>query len=491
MRKSGILMHISSLPSPWGIGTIGTEAYGFIDFLAEAGQHYWQLLPVSPTGYGDSPYQPFSSFAGNPYFIDLDMLEEQGFLKKEEYSSRDWGDDPRRVDYGKIYNNRYPVLDIACQRFLSQNDPEFDRFCLENSFWLEDYALFTALKNKNGGIPWTSWEDPIRLREPEALEAARNELSEEIAICKATQFFFDCQWRKLRSYASEKGVELIGDIPIYVAPDSSDIWASPELFMLDNNRRPALVAGCPPDGFSADGQLWGNPLYDWDAMEKTGFSWWVRRIEHQFRLYDVLRIDHFRGLDSFYAIPAGDDTARNGKWLPGPGMKLFNSINEVLGPRRIIAEDLGFTTDSVIKLLEDSGYPGMKVLQFAFDSREESDYLPHHFIKKCVAYTGTHDNDTIKGWYGNAAEADVKKAREYMRVPEGDDGVWAMLATLWESVADYAIACTQDLLCLGSEARMNTPGVLYGNWQWRLTKEDDLPSVAPRLRRMTELYGRL
>lgn len=484
-------MHISSLPSPWGIGTLGAEAREFVDFLAESGQHYWQLLPVSPTGYGDSPYQPFSSFAGNPYFIDLDMLEKEGLLKKEEYQKLDWGSDPESVDYGKVYINRYPVLEIACKRLLSEKNAEYDRFCLENGFWLEDYALFNALKKIHGGRSWNEWEDSLRLRDAEALEKARKELSGQIDICKATQFLFYRQWEELHDYAKEKGVEFIGDMPIYVAPDSSDVWASYELFMLDEDHRSTLVSGCPPDAFTADGQLWGNPLYDWEAMEKNGFSWWIRRIEHQFKLFDVLRIDHFRGLDSFYAIPADEDTARNGEWLPGPGMKLFNAINEELGPRRIIAEDLGFLTESVAKLLADSEYPGMKVLQFAFDSRDDSGFLPHNFPRKCVAYTGTHDNDTIKGWFKNANPDDVEKAREYMRIGPDDDEVWVMLSTLWASVADLAVACTQDLLCLGEEARMNTPGSNFGNWQWRLSDMEALEPILSKLRRMTELYGRI
>lgn len=491
MRKSGVLTHISSLPSPYGIGTLGAEARKFLDFLSDSGQRFWQLLPASPTGYGDSPYQPFSSFAGNPYFIDLDLLSERGLLNKEEYAGIDWGGDPCRVDYGKIYNNRFKVLSLACRRFLEAPDKDYARFCLENGYWLEDYALFNALKAKFGGAAWTEWDEPLLLREPAALEAARSELAAELDICRAVQYLFSLQWRELKDYAGKKGVELIGDIPIYVAPDSADVWASPELFLLGGDHRPELVAGCPPDGFTEDGQLWGNPLYDWEAMERTGYAWWIRRVEHQFRLYDMLRIDHFRGLDSFYAIPAGEKTAKNGRWLPGPGMALFDAINEALGPKRIIAEDLGFLTASVKKLLKDSGYPGMKVLQFAFDSREESDYLPHNFVKKCVAYTGTHDNSTIKGWFASAPEGDVEKAREYLDIREGDDEAWAMLRALWASVADLAVACLQDLLSLDDRARMNTPGTTSGNWQWRLAPDAGLSALAPRLRRMTELYGRL
>lgn len=479
-------MHISSLPSPYGIGALGGAARDYIDFLSASGQSCWQLLPVSPTGYGDSPYQSFSSYAGNPYFVDLDVLEGQGFLEKSEYAGIDWGTDPEKVDYGKLYDNRFQVLGKAAERLLAKNDPEYARFSLENCYWLDDYALFMALKSSYGGAPWSDWDESLRHRVPEAMCEARQSLEGAIGFYKAVQFLFYRQWDSLRAYARSRGIEIIGDIPIYVAPDSADVWAHPEFFKLDENLMPTELAGCPPDGFTEDGQLWGNPLYDWKALRDDDFNWWIKRIDHQFKLYDILRIDHFRGLDSYYSIPGGAENARTGKWNPGPGMDFFKA----LGRRRIIAEDLGFMTDSVRSLLKESGYPGMKVLQFAFDSSEESDYLPHNFIQNCVAYTGTHDNSTILGWLDCAPEGDIAKAREYMRVTEKGDFTAVMLSALWGSVADLAVASMQDLLRLDDRARMNTPGTFGGNWQWRMSPEADLNSVSKELLKMTKLYGR-
>lgn len=491
MRKSGVLMHISSLPSPYGIGTVGAAAREFVDFLSESSQSFWQLLPVAPTGFGDSPYQSFSAFAGNPYFIDLDTLANEGFLKREDYVNLNWGADPTCVDYGLLYKTRYPALRKAAERLFSEGSGDFSAFCAENAFWLEDYALFMALKDSHGGAAWSEWEKPLRFREAAALERARAALSADVFFYKALQFFFYSQWRALHEYAAEKGVSIIGDIPIYVAPDSADVWAKPELFQLDSDLRPVEVSGCPPDGFSADGQLWGNPLYDWEKHAASGYEWWITRIRHSFEVYDVLRIDHFRGFDAYYAIPYGDDTARNGRWREGPGYALFAAIKASLGEKPIIAEDLGFLTDSVRKLLADCGYPGMKILQFAFDSREESDYLPHNFPKNCVAYTGTHDNDTIIGWFQTAPRDDVNKAKDYMRLHEGESGPRCMLSTLWGSVAELAIAQMQDLLELGHEGRMNTPGTSFGNWQWRMKPETDLSEPSRWLKHLTELYGRL
>lgn len=491
MRKSGILMHISSLPSPYGIGTLGAEARTFVDFLSESGQHVWQILPVSPTGFGDSPYQSFSAFAGNPYFIDLDMLAKEGLLERESYVNLSWGDDPVRVDYGLLYKTRYPVLRKAAERLLSKGSEAFSAFCAENAFWLEDYALFMALKDAHGGAAWTAWEPPLRFREEAALKRARASLAEDVTFYKALQFFFYSQWRALHQYAAKKAVSIIGDIPIYVAPDSVDVWANPELFQLDGDLCPIEVSGCPPDGFSADGQLWGNPLYDWGTHKATGYTWWIARLRHAFAVYDVLRVDHFRGFDAYYAIPYGEKTARNGRWRAGPGYSLFAAVKLALGNKPIIAEDLGFLTDSVRKLLADCGYPGMKVLQFAFDSREESDYLPHNYSRNCVAYTGTHDNDTIIGWFQTAPRGDVDKAKDYMRLREGESGPRCMLQTLWGSVADLVIAQMQDLMELGSEGRMNTPGTAAGDWQWRMRPKTDLSEVSGWLRHVTALYGRL
>ena len=490
MRKSGVLMHISSLPSPWGIGTLGADAKKFIDFLAVSGQSYWQVLPVSPTGYGDSPYQSFSSYAGNPYFIDLDILREWGLLEKSEYCGIGWGSDSEHVDFGLLHENRFKVLRKATKRLLQSLVSEFSDFCSNSDFWLDDYALFMALKGSHGGASWSEWESSLRTREENALNEAREKLSSEIEFYKAVQFLFFRQWNELRKYACDKGILIIGDVPIYVALDSADVWAAPHLFMLDDNLVPIDVAGCPPDGFSADGQLWGNPLYNWNEIKNNGYSWWISRVKHQFELFDVLRIDHFRGFDEFYAIPFGSENAKHGVWRKGPGMELFVAIKSALGEKEIIAEDLGFLNDSVRKLLRDSGFPGMKVLQFAFDSREDSDYLPHNFTRNCVAYTGTHDNDTIIGWFNTAPDEDVKKAREYLRIHEGESVVKAMLCALWGSVAELAIASMQDVLELDGNARMNTPSTLGGNWQWRMKPDTNLEETSCWLKHITELYRR-
>lgn len=491
MRKSGILMHISSLPSPYGIGSLGQKAYDFADFLHHSGQRLWQLLPLSPTGYGDSPYQSFSSFAGNPYFIDLDILSDWGLLSPADYEFEAWGSDPLRVDYGLLYKKRFPVLYKACDRLLSKGDDTFELFCQQNAFWLEDYALFMALKDANGGQHWDQWPLPLRSRNEKALEEAKSALSSDIARNKALQFLFFKQWNALHDYCRSKGIELIGDIPIYAAPDSADVWASPECFMLDESFKPIEVAGCPPDGFTADGQLWGNPVYNWQKLSSTDYFWWIRRIAHQFEIYDILRIDHFRGFDEYYSIPYGEKTARHGQWRKGPEIELFNALERSLGRRKYIAEDLGFITDGVRRLLSESGFPGMKVLQFAFEGSGDNDYLPHNYEKNCVAYTGTHDNDTILGWYESADTSEREKALSYMRSEGKDDIVRAMLCTLWGCTADTAIAMMQDLLGLGSEGRMNTPGSLRGNWQWRMPPDAPLNSIAEHLFEMSRLYGRI
>ena len=490
MRSSGVLMHISSLPSPHGIGTLGQQAYAFVDFLKNAGQSCWQVLPLSPTGYGDSPYQSFSSFAGNPYFIDFDLLSGSGLLEQGEYNGLYWGEDPAAVDYGTLFENRPRVLELAARRLLNSGDGDFYDFCRDNSYWLDDYALFMALKDERGGAPWSSWETELRLRQPETMETAKNRLSERLDYYRAVQFMFFRQWQALKDYANSLGISIIGDIPIYAAPDSADVWASPRYFDLDSQLSPIMVAGCPPDGFTEDGQLWGNPVYNWQTLREDGYHWWIERIAHQFRLYDVLRIDHFRGFDQFYCIPCGSENARNGIWRQGPGMELFRAVNAALGQRRFIAEDLGFLTDSVRRMVEESGYPGMKVLQFAFDSREDSDYLPHNYNKNSVAYTGTHDNDTVNGWFSSAPPADTEKAREYLRISPDESKPFAMLSGLWGSVSELAIAQMQDLLELSGDSRMNTPGTLSGNWRWRMTAPAG-EGLAEKLRAMTALYGRL
>lgn len=485
-------MPISSLPSPYGIGTLGKEAYRFADFLAAGGQSCWQLLPIGPTSYGDSPYQSFSSFAGNPYFIDLDLLAADGLLEPEEYQGLNWGDDPRYVDYGLMYETRYPVLHKACDRLLAQNRPGFAAFCREQEDWLEDYALFMALKDRHGGASWFTWPEGLRLRKPEALERARSELAGEASFWKAVQYLFFGQWRALKEYANGLGLSIIGDLPIYVSGDSADVWANPDQFQLDEGGLPTEVAGCPPDGFSADGQLWGNPLFNWETMKEDGYSWWLRRISFQFELYDTLRIDHFRGFDSYYAIPYGDKTARNGKWRPGPGIAFFKTVNKTLGKKDIIAEDLGFMTPSVKKLLKDSGYPGMKILEFAFDSRDSgSDYLPHRYPAHCVAYAGTHDNDTIQGWMASAPKKDVSFAKAYLRLSKREGYHWGMMRSAWASPADLAVMQFQDLLGLGSEARMNIPSTLGNNWKWRTLPGTFDEKLSRRLYREMRVYQRL
>ena len=492
MRSAGILMPISSLPSPCGIGTLGAAAREFVDFLAAGGQSCWQILPICPTSYGDSPYQSFSSYAGNPYFIDLDTLADQGLLQRSEYQELDWGDDPTRVDYALLYQRRYPVLRRAARRLLAAPPADFAPFLADNGVWLEDYALFMALKDKFGGVSWFQWPEELRRRDPAALKAAEQELSQDISFWKAVQYLFFAQWRSLKEYANQKGVSIIGDLPIYVAGDSADVWANPGQFQLDENLMPTEVSGCPPDGFAADGQLWGNPLFDWERMKRDGYQWWLRRIAFQLKIYDVLRIDHFRAFDAYYAIPYGDDTARNGRWRPGPGMDFFRAVNEKLGRQNIIAEDLGFLTDSVRELLRETGYPGMKVLELAFDSRDPAPgYLPHCYPTNCVAYPGTHDNDTIQGWLASAAPEDAAFAKAYLRLNKREGYHWGMMRTAWASPADLAVIQAQDLLGLGSEARMNTPSTLGGNWQWRALPGSFSPRLARRLRREMEVYQRL
>ncbi len=495
MRASGILMHITSLPSEHGIGTMGKAAYEFVDFLKKAGQKYWQILPVCPTSYGDSPYQSFSTFAGNPYFIDLDLLAEEGLLKKEEYETVDWESDEEHVNYGAMYEKRYPILRKAAERFLAKPSLEFENYVNDqNSFWLKEYALFMALKDAHGGAPWSEWEEELRLRDQETLEKARETYRSEILFYEVLQYWFTKQWNALKSYANEKGISIIGDLPIYVSMDSVDVWSNPVLFQLDENMTPIEVAGCPPDAFSADGQLWGNPLFDWDYMDGEGYTWWIQRIQHVTRIYDMVRIDHFRGFAGYYAIPYGDTTAKNGKWKTGPGMKLFTAIEKALGPQNIIAEDLGFLTEDVHTLLDDSGYPGMRVLEFAFDSRDTGDsasYLPHNYIHKCAAYTGTHDNEPVLGWLETAGAEDVQMAREYLHLTKEEGENWGMMRCLWGSVSDLTVVQAQDILDLGHEARMNTPSTTGSNWSWRAKKGAFTEELSEKLNHQMWLYGRL
>lgn len=490
MRKCGVLLPISSIPSKYGIGGFSKEAYEFVDFLAEAGQSLWQILPLGPTGYGDSPYQSFSTFAGNPYYIDLEALIEEGLLTKEECENVDYGSNPSYVDYEKIYFTRFDLLRKAYHRADLFNNKAFNKFVEEQKSWLKDYAMYMAIKDSLKGIAWIEWDEDIRLRKPEAMKKYEEELKDEILFYCYQQFLFFTQWYALKEYANKKDIEIVGDIPIYVAFDGADAWANPELFQLDDKNIPVAVAGCPPDAFSATGQLWGNPLYKWDYHEKTGFAWWIKRMEHCFALYDIVRIDHFRGFDEYWAIPYGDATAEFGRWEKGPGYELFKAMKKKLGDRPVIAEDLGFLTPSVIALVKKTGYPGMKILQFAFDSREESDYLPHNYPNNSVVYTGTHDNDTVNGWIPAMSRRDLAFAKKYIGVRRKEDICPTLIRVALASVSDTAIIPIQDYLGLGSEARINTPSTLGDNWKWRLTKEMCSPELAKIMNELAHLYGR-
>ena len=488
MRASGILLHISSLPGKYGIGKLGKEAYDFADFLKKAGQKYWQILPVSPTSYGDSPYQSFSVYAGNPYFIDFETLEKDGLLRHDEFDGKDWGK-PDCADYGLLYKETYKVLRKAYERCRKNGDKDFAQFA-RSAEWVNDYGLFMALKDAHGGKAWYEWEKPLKMFEKTAVEKARKKYSDDIGFYIFLQYEYAKQWNAFKSYVNSLGIDMIGDIPIYVAYDSVEVWTHPELFLLDKDKTPIDVAGCPPDVFTAKGQLWGNPLYRWDVHEKEDFRWWTERLRTACTTYDVVRIDHFRGFESYYTIPYGNEDAVIGEWRKGPGMALFKAMKAELGKQRIIAEDLGFITKEVAKLLKASGYPGMKVLQFAFDSPENG-YLPHNFTtKNCVCYTGTHDNETAAGWVASESRKTLRFCRKYLNVKRNRDIPDGLIRAAWASIADTAIAPMQDILGLGHEARMNTPSTLGGNWQWRMTGGELTDELAAKLLRLTVTYGR-
>lgn len=492
-RKAGILLPITSLPSPYGVGTLGKEAFEFIDFLKEAGQSYWQILPIGPTGYGDSPYQSFSTFAGNPYFIDLEDLVQEKLLSQKDCDKANFGDNPSYVDYEKLYKVRFPLLKKAYFTFVEKNGEqgkEYKAFLKENKEWLDDYALFMAVKNSYGGKSFDQWDEDIRLHKKKARDEYREKYKEDYGFYCFLQYFFAKEWVLLKTYANQNGIKIIGDIPIYVATDSADTWANPELFQLDQNGRPTGVAGCPPDVFSATGQLWGNPLYDWEYHKKTGYAWWIKRIQKCYELYDVVRIDHFRGFESYYCIPYGDSTAEFGTWKPGPGMDLFDAIKKSLGKADVIAEDLGFLTPAVYKMVKKSGFPGMKVLQFAFDPNGDSEYLPHNYPKNSFVYTGTHDNDTSIGTFKSLSKAEKAFAKEYFGITGAKNVNWVFIRSALASQSDTAIIMMQDYLGLGSEARINTPSTLGDNWKWRMLPNMADGELAKKIRNACFVYAR-
>lgn len=489
-RSSGILLHISSLPGPYGIGTLGKYAREFVDFLDDSGQTYWQMLPVGPTGYGDSPYQSFSTFAGNPYFIDLDMLVEDGLLTQEEIESIIKVEDDTSVDYGRLYIERYEVLRMAFDKF-DLNSVEFINFVEENRLWLDNYSMFMSIKEHFDRIQWNMWPDDYKYRNKETLIKFKEQHIDEINFQKFLQYKFFEQWYLLKSYCNEKGIRIIGDLPIYVAEDSSDLWSNPEFFQLNEDLTLKYVGGCPPDGFSDDGQLWGNPVYNWEKLEEDNYKWWVNRLGGNLKIFDVIRLDHFRGFESYWSIPGGDDTAKFGTWVKGPGIKLFNKIKEALGEISIIAEDLGYMTEEVHNFREATGFPSMKVLQFAFDPLANSDYLPHNYVDNCVVYTGTHDNDTIQGWVKNAREEEIELATKYFNITKEETFNWGLIRGAMTSVANTAIFQMQDFLFLGNEARMNNPGTLGDNWKWRMEAEDYSFETSKILRELTRISGRM
>ncbi len=495
MRTSGILYPIFSLPSRFGIGSISKEAYEFIDFLHESGQSVWQILPIGPTGYGDSPYQPLSAFAGNPYFVDLDDLIKQNLLTSSEVESRNWGSDPEDVDYGALYENRYAVLRLAYDRFLeNKGDAEADykAFLKKEADWLDDYCLFMVLKDINSGKPWLEWEDTLRKHETAALKKIRTAYANELGFFAFIQYQFAEQWAKLRAYAATKHVQIIGDMPFYLSMDSADVWAHPEVFLMDKDGEPTLVAGCAPDAFSKTGQLWGNPLYDWVGLHEDNYSWWVKRIEKNYEYFDVIRVDHFHGFSEYYAIPYGDETAENGAAMKGPGMDFFRAIRKQIPELPMIAEDLGTVTKENVKLLQDSGLPGMNIMEYAFTSWN-SIYIPYRHKTHSVVYTCTHDNATVREWLELINDGERDFLRRYLNSMNTDYGAltWDFIRECYRSVADLCIIPIQDYLVKGKEARINTPGTFGCNWKWRVTPGFLSKDLALSIRLLAETYGRI
>lgn len=491
-RKSGVLLHITSLPGPYGIGTMGKEAMEFVDFLADAGQKIWQILPLGPTGYGDSPYQSFSTFAGNPLLINLELLTEKGWLHPADLQDAPGSD--KFVDFGPVIQFKFKVMEQAYRGFqesANRNEKlQFSQFCEEKKHWLTDYALFMALKAAHGGKPWYQWDAPYKMRQPEAIKQFGSGNSASVDYWKFLQYVFFTQWESLKNYTNAKGIEIVGDIPIFIAHDSADAWSCPEVFQFDSQRNPTHVAGVPPDYFSETGQLWGNPLFNWDYLKQTNYAWWVERVRGNLSLYDIIRIDHFRGFAAYWSVPYGETTAINGKWVEAPGKEVFETIRKTLGEVPIIAEDLGVITPDVEALREGFGFPGMKVLQFAFNPMKDNEYLPHNYQNNnFVCYTGTHDNNTSLGWYNDLDEETRAGLISYLP-GGGENTVWKIIRLAWASTACMAIAPMQDILELGGKARMNTPGVAAGNWQWRFRESEYDSEIVNRLKRLTELYDR-
>ncbi len=490
-RSAGILLHPTSLPGPYGIGDLGPAAYAWVDLLAKAKQTWWQILPLGPTGYGDSPYQCFSAFAGNPFLVSPQYLVEDGLLDSRDLPSSMFP--PERVDFGPVINFKNQLLSKAWQHFQTARGtalrPAFERFQADEASWLDDFAFFMALKDANQGRSWQEWDEPARMRHADFLKKAKRSHADSIGLHQFRQFAFFRQWQRLKTYANEKGVQIIGDIPIFVSGDSADVWANPQLFALDRERRPKFVAGVPPDYFSETGQLWGNPHYDWEALEKSGFAWWICRFRATFKLMDVVRLDHFRGFEAYWEIPAGSANAIRGRWVPAPGQAMLRTLQESIGRLPIIAEDLGVITPEVEALRRQFELPGMRILQFAFGDTGENRFLPHNYDRDTVVYTGTHDNDTTWGWYRTAPEKDRDHVRRYL-ARDGSDAAWDLIRVAWSSVADYAIAPLQDVLNLGAEARMNFPGKPQGNWAWRYQSQQLNPWILDRLADLTQLYGR-
>lgn len=490
MRSSGILLAITSLPSKWGIGTLGKAAYEFVDFLYRSGQEYWQILPIGPTSIGDSPYQSFSTFAGNPYLIDLDFLRQEELLDIEDYCNICWGEQEDKVDYGLIYENRFKVLKKAYENFKHMDQRAFLDFKEAEKEWLIDYAVFMSLKQKYDNRSWQEWDLSLKKRDKKIMNEIEEELKDEIEFWCFVQYKFYQQWFKLKSYANKKQIKIIGDIPIYVALDSADVWTNAEIFDLDEDLSPVHVAGCPPDAFAQTGQLWGNPLYLWEEMRNNDFDWWMKRFKHAMRIYDVTRVDHFRGFDSYYTIEAEALTAEQGTWESGPGMDLFITIEKNFEQLDIIAEDLGFLTPSVKQLLKSSGFPGMKVLEFAFDSRESGDYLPHNYTKNCVVYTGTHDNSTIMGWLKEAPAESIEFCKEYFDITDEENFAWQLIKRAMATVSDLVIIPMQDYLQLDNRARMNIPSTCSGNWQWRMKPTALTKQLENQIYKIIKLYQR-